>query len=227
MTANPTMHETFTLGAYQERGRTERVDIEITIEDRNGKGLELSISGSEYSGATAASQRREESFGQITETARRVTESKLSRGQIDRLCDIWDRWHLNGMQAGCEHQRAAHWHICPGHYGYPGEDRVNCLTADLVPHVYRMEKDRQRQAQVFVKRLEREWNAAHALDIVTLEREPRRMYTFSINSYRCEFDMLSQPCPVCGYKYGSAWLHEELPESIISELRGIVAIIKA
>lgn len=26
--------------------------------------------------------------------------------------------------------------------------------------------------------------------------------------------LLTKPCPVCGYKYGSAWLTEELPESV-------------
>lgn len=26
--------------------------------------------------------------------------------------------------------------------------------------------------------------------------------------------LLTKPCPVCGYKYGSAWLTEDLPESV-------------
>lgn len=26
-----------------------------------------------------------------------------------RLLDIWERWHLNGMRAGCSHQRAMDW----------------------------------------------------------------------------------------------------------------------
>lgn len=29
--------------------------------------------------------------------------------KVKRLHQIWDRWHLNDMRAGCEHQRAAGW----------------------------------------------------------------------------------------------------------------------
>ena len=28
---------------------------------------------------------------------------------IKKLCKIWERWHLNDMNAACEHQRAAGW----------------------------------------------------------------------------------------------------------------------
>ena len=28
----------------------------------------------------------------------------------------------------------------------------------------------------------------------------------------------SEPCPVCGYKYGTQWLKEDLPESVVSVL---------
>ncbi|KKK83807.1 hypothetical protein LCGC14_2789720, partial [marine sediment metagenome] len=32
------------------------------------------------------------------------------------------------------------------------------------------------------------------------------------------FGLLSYPCPVCGYKYGSAWLYEPLPQDVIDFL---------
>ena len=59
-----------------------------------------------------------------------------------RLKDLWDRWHLNDMRAGCEHQRALGW-----------------------------------------------------------------------TSYD---DHPSEPCPECGYKFGSAWLFEPLPEDFMA-----------
>lgn len=37
---------------------------------------------------------------------------------------------------------------------------------------------------------------------------------------------LGKPCETCGYKYGSAWLREELPPEIVAELRGIIAAAK-
>jgi len=33
--------------------------------------------------------------------------------------------------------------------------------------------------------------------------------------------LLSEPCPVCGYKYGSAWLREELPADVITFLESL------
>lgn len=33
--------------------------------------------------------------------------------------------------------------------------------------------------------------------------------------------MLSKPCEVCGYKYGSAWLHEDVPASVIEWLKAL------
>lgn len=31
--------------------------------------------------------------------------------------------------------------------------------------------------------------------------------------------LLTKPCPTCGYKYGSAWLREELPPEIVAEIK--------
>ena len=35
-----------------------------------------------------------------------------------RLLDIWERWHLNDMRAGCVHQRAMDWNV-DEHLGKP------------------------------------------------------------------------------------------------------------
>lgn len=29
--------------------------------------------------------------------------------KLQKFVDIWNKWHLNNMRAGCEHQRAANW----------------------------------------------------------------------------------------------------------------------
>jgi hypothetical protein len=62
------------------------------------------------------------------------------------LLDIWEKWHLNNLKAGCEHQRALGW------------------------------------------------------DKGGYDQHP------------------SEPCPVCGYKYGSAWRRVEVPQDVINFL---------
>jgi hypothetical protein len=63
---------------------------------------------------------------------------------LDKFNAVWHEWHLNDMQAGCEHQRALGW------------DDYN--------------------------------------------KHP------------------SEPCPTCGYKYGTALLHKEVPQDVIEFL---------
>ena len=52
--------------------------------------------------------------GQSLDTVRAVVKrghlaEGLTPALVFRLLDVWTRWHLNGMRAGCEHQRALGW----------------------------------------------------------------------------------------------------------------------
>ena len=87
---------------------------------------------------------------------------------LPHLLDVWERWHLNDMRAGCEHQRAA-WH--PEEV-LEVENRESKVAGQVYPHEH-----------------------------------PR--------------GLLCKPCEVCGYKYGSAWLREELPADVLSFLAAL------
>ena len=65
-------------------------------------------------------------------------------GMLKTFWRVWEKWHLNDMKAGCEHQELFGWN-------------------DYKKHP-------------------------------------------------------SEPCPICGYKYGSAWNKRELPQAIIDFL---------
>jgi len=67
-----------------------------------------------------------------------------TRESVKALLLVWKKWHLNDMQAGCQHQREMGWTKYDDHP--------------------------------------------------------------------------SEPCPVCGYKYGSEWLTVEVPEDVLSFL---------
>lgn len=122
---------------YLGHGRRDcAVTIEIEIRDKDGKGLELSIVGNIWNHIRSDCY----SCGQNQDDIRALFPHSK---RVQRLCDIWDRWHLNGMRAGCEHQREWGW---------------------------------------------------------TYNEHP------------------SEPCPECGYKMGTAWLHEKLPAEIIQEI---------
>lgn len=103
---------------------------------------------------------------------------------VRRLFDIWQRWHLNDMRAGCEHQRADGWDKRPIDLSKP-------LTA---------------YGRHFPGQLSPSWNM---LVWVTRKEHPA--------------GLLSEPCPVCGYRYGSAWRTEPVPERVITELAAMPA----
>lgn len=99
--------------------------------------------------------------------------------QIRRLFEVWKRWHLNNMRAGCEHQRAEGWDSRP-------IDPSKPLTA------YGRHCEGKSAAT---------WNM---LTWVKRDEHPD--------------GLLARPCPVCGHKYGSAWLFEEVPEDVLNFL---------
>lgn len=76
--------------------------------------LELAISGSEHIG-----RREGGSFGKIVDLVRKCGGG---HADVNRLCDIWDRWHLNGLNAGTQEQRP----VANGH-GY--DATCNALKA--------------------------------------------------------------------------------------------------
>ena len=69
--------------------------------------LELSVTGEVYD-----SRGRDLGGGQCVDALRRLVQEGsspgpgLTRADLARLLEVWERWHLNGMQSACEHQRA-------------------------------------------------------------------------------------------------------------------------
>ena len=121
-----------------------------------------------------------------------------SRKKALRMVEIWSQYHLNGMNAGCAHQRAEHWEnrrIPRDEVGdkYAGGDERGIYATQVYPLEAcegHFEKGAWVNASPFVSR------------------------------DHCHKDgLLTKKCPVCGYQYGSAWIHEDIPEEIIKEIR--------
>lgn len=125
-----------------------------TVQHAPAEGIwrELSIHGAVWhKGARLTRERGADGYGQITEYLRDITRPSgaLTRADVNRLAEIWERWHLNLMRAGCAHM-------------------------DLP-------EDKSYDARMGIT------------------------------------------CPVTGYKYGSAWLYEPLPEGLWREVKSILA----
>lgn len=88
-------------------GAPRLVYVEIDYQFLRNQRWELSITGVH---GPRANGNAYGDCGQNINDLRESTPAKAWTVEMrDRLVEIWEAWHLNGMRAGCVHQRAAGW----------------------------------------------------------------------------------------------------------------------
>lgn len=149
--------------------------------------------------------------------------------KIQRMCAIWKRWHLNHMKAGCAHQRAT-WDISKEvvltHYKWT--TKWHALTRKASNG--EMERDEyelfcgwsraMKAATLGLNSPKYETEGIKSLIeegwLEVEKRETKR--ACNVNFREHPEGLLSKPCEVCGYEYGTAWLKEELPAEVLAEI---------
>lgn len=152
---------------------------------------------------------------------------------IKQFFDAWDEWHLNDMRADCVHQRAT-WNT---------SEKIEVLTYHLTREARQMRED----ARAIALRagltgeprpLSPTYRALAELDSAYAGihfppdadsplsgcYEVTKRETKTAGWVRPEEHprgLLCKPCEVCGYKYGSAWLREEVPTDVLAFLQGL------
>ena len=94
------------------------VEVDVCLEKKE-KGVTLSVRGHVWK------PRHDDVFegGQCSDTIKKLFPCDV---KVTRIVEVWKRWHLNNLNAGCEHQRAAGW----GAEGW-GKDKKNGIEAVL------------------------------------------------------------------------------------------------
>ena len=141
-----TISKVVRIGSYSDSYYIKKLPVFCKIEYIDGK---LSISGTI---APLPSGNAKGSCGQIYDTiAENLASFTFANGwdkvKASQFVEYWKKWHLNDMQAGCEHQRKMGW------------------------------KD--------------------------YEEHP------------------SEPCPTCGYKYGTEWKTKKVPAEVLRWLEAL------
>jgi len=190
-------------GRIANRRRSCHVEVNVEIVDRNGKGLELSISCAVWNRSGSDIVMGGQGLGDLADY---VQDWTMLRAQFDRIVEVWREWHLNGMRAGCKHQRAAGWRVCPGHYSAQAREEWD----ESGMPIYRHKGLRVSYPNCDGKE-ENFWTSHWYM----VDRESSRYKS----TPRCSLDGVGKPCPECGYKYGTQWLHDELPQAVIDEVR--------
>lgn len=189
-------------------------------------GKQLSITGVEgpYPSGNAAG-----ACGQIRDSLTKL--QNLADGWtpelVKRFARVWRRWHLNDMRASCEHQR-----------DWDTTHKVEVVTYKLTSEA----RAEQRRIEIGAKsqllrtgtaRINDDERAALALPYTTTTAPDAD----SVGSGRYEVEkreqkalgwlrpdehpdgLLTKPCAECGYKYGTEWRHEDIPEEVLTFLR--------
>lgn len=159
------------------------------------------------------------------------------------LLDIWETWHLNDMQAGCEHQTGPEWDT---------RRELSIYHFRLAPTVEDQIRDAKQRAkacitsgQTFTPTPEetRLANLPDQITYTTAELPATLARDYIANGPRYDKDhynkpvetktagwvrqdehpegLLCKPCPVCGYKYGTEWRMKALPDSVAQFIQSL------
>jgi len=152
---------------------------------------------------------------------------------VHKLREVWTRWHLNDMRAGCEHQRN-NWN--------PSEV-LEVVSYKLTKEAYRERNKLIEQAALATAKGELlpltdtgrallglvDWfedlyqppDADSPLSGCYEVNKREKKKAGWVYPHQHERGLLTKPCEVCRYKYGSSWLREEVPTDVLEWLSSL------
>lgn len=146
--------------------------------------------------------------------------------------DIWGKWHLNNMRAGCVHQRE-NWETqaeielieyswSDKYYGMMKKAENGELTAD---EYQEFQEIALKVKNVTISYPHVKYPSPLVLELLDgdwiKERKRETKTAGWISEAEHPAGLLSKPCEVCGYKYGTAWLKQDLPEGVVEFLEAL------
>lgn len=219
---------------YTSRGTTQMVNAYVEIVYEDGKLSLHGVVGPMSNGDCRGS------CGQCNkEISKGVPTAGWTDEMIQKLCDIWDKWHLNDMRAYCQHQKELGWNeqareeITLYHYTITTEasDAQRRAKQEALNALREGRTFEPTKEQVFFANLEYGLHVYEKLsgEIAQYYRPHKALYNSDhgftetktrgwIRYDESDKGILCKPCPVCGYKYGTSWLKEDVPQDVIDWL---------
>jgi len=162
--------------------------------------------------------------------------------RLTQLLEVWERWHLNDSKPGCRHQNESKasgkmlFIVTPKVNVWKMKDEAGRRRAKRLIELLEMGKVTFQSDLYPIDFL--------ILDVYTAARNGE-VYKPKTPGEQSYFDhgiieiktegktagwvfpkehpegVLNKPCPECGYKYGSAWLFEPLPQEVIDFVKAL------
>lgn len=174
-----------------------------------------------------------------------VDEIRAGRPSVDwneemlqKFCEIWDRWHMNDMRPYCKHMKELGW-------AEQSQEKVKIVKWDVTREARDKARDAEKRAikclkkgEVFVPTPEETMYANIGYGVTTYnDEQPEHPEFYEFKERDClghsnveyktrgwikytehELGFLGKKCPVCGYRYGTAWIKEDVPQEVIDWL---------
>lgn len=219
---------------YHNNGEAFPVNAFVKIEYENGRLSISGVVGPKSNGDCYGS------CGQCVDAIREGTPNDdWTPEMLEKLCNIWDEWHLNDARPYCKHQKELGWRE-------QAREELTLYRYRLTDEAYKSKQKAEKEAlnalkegKTFVPTKEQSFfaNLEYGLDVyeelsgeLAQHYRPKKpLYAGDDGFTKTEtrgwvrydkYDkgILCKPCPVCGYKYGSSWLKEDVPQEIIDWL---------
>lgn len=203
------------------------------IEYENGKLSICGVVGPKRNGDYKGS------VGQcVDEIKKGRVKGEWTEDMLQKFCDTWERWHLNDMRPYCEHQKALGW-------DEQTQEKVKVMKWDRTQETWNKIKTAEKRAieclksgKTFIPTPEETMYANVGYGVTTYNDElPEHPEFYEFREKNClghsnveyktrgwisynehPLGFLGKPCPVCGYKYGTSWIKEEVPQDVIDWL---------
>lgn len=197
------------------------------------EGKRLSISG--VIGPTSNGNCRG-SCGQCVDEIRGgKPEGLWTDKMLAKFCDVWDRWHLNDARPYCQHQKALCWDEL-------ATEKVTIYHYSLTHEYFMKQRELKNRANrklgedgfaTLTDEEKKLWNLPiektswNPLDDSRYEPKKKQEWNSGATEEKTlgwlrpdehPDGILTKPCPVCGYKYGTAWKTEQVPEDVLQFL---------
>lgn len=201
--------------------------VYVKIQWKEGANLSLTgVEGPKSNGDALGSA------GQIGMPVNLTYAEGWDAATVTRLWETWKEWHLNDMQAGCEHQRTE-WNVekalTTTAYTWSSqyhEQRKKAESGELTDAEYAAYRTMNKAVHAVTMAT----NAPkyETADVTRLladgwikpEKTETRMAGWVYESEHPE-GLLMKPCSTCGYKYGSEWKRKEVPEDVLAWLQAL------
>ena len=165
--------------------------------------------------------------------------NEWTQEMLEKLCDIWDEWHLNDMRPYCEHQKQLGWNklaskpVTLYHYRMTREASKKQKEAEkaalsalkngetFVPTQEQVKFASMEYSLVLPTEIEGELAEFYEpkKPLWAGDQGPTEIKTLGwLRKTEHPDGILCKPCPVCGYKYRTSWLKEEVPKDVLDWL---------